>query len=127
MEFSEADLSGWFTRNRMLFVMNRRHYTDDHIMHLAITAGFNRRMVYNRHIDYELAQFSIEKAARHKANWVESEILLQRDLSLVDQWKDLHMYLEEGLEFDELTKNRDTQKEMDFERNFQAWLTSAQT
>lgn len=126
MEYTEEDLTAWFRKNRMLFSMNREHYTDDHIMHLAITGGFLPRMVYERHIAYELELKSITLAARASANLIQRHILLWKERDLAMQWEDLDLYLSEGLDFDQLVRNRDIEKEMEFERSYQEWIAEQQ-
>lgn len=100
---TEDDFTAWIRKNRMMFLMNRKHYTLDHVAYLARLGGFDAIMVYERlsHFDDALALTSIHRRALAKSNWTVSEILLTRCLDLDDQWKALDLYETMGIDFDE--------------------------
>lgn len=103
LQLTDDDFTAWIAKHRMLFLMNRKHYTTDHICELARIGEFNEHMVYRRlsHIDYELAQTSIDKSAIAKANWTITEIMIHDGLNLDAQWIALNHKLTDGLDFDE--------------------------
>lgn len=103
LEFTEDDFTGWIIKNRMLFLMNRKVYTQEHVAYLAQVTGFDADMVYRRlsHFDDALARTSIDKRAHAKMQWMETEILERDCLNLDGQWKALDLYDSLGINFED--------------------------
>lgn len=104
LTFTEDDLTQWIAKNRMLFLMNRKHYSPDHVAFMARLGGFPAEMVYRRlsHFDHMLARTSIDRSAMAKSRWFVSEVLMPYHLDLIDQWKALDLHDTMGLDFDEV-------------------------
>lgn len=103
--YTEADidaLNRWLAKNRLHFKFN--NYTPDEVTYLAMLDGHNHQLVYKvlSHFDDALAGTSIDRRARAKAAWFQSEVLIPSCLDLDEQWNRLGRYLEDGVEFEEV-------------------------